>query len=234
MSSQSQSLKNFFDAIGLAEILLNIETNLFHDPPRQEEQRSVEALRGGTVVLMVGAFENFLREAFEEHLSLLNMPPLVNFNKLPEKLHSNILYLTLEFAMKGSYFQTTRREDRLSEIYSAISMLGLGKMNPQAFSNTNSNPNSETVKKMFSNVGIINAFSFIGYEFEQRWGKREATLFLSSKLDEIVEHRHRVAHTATVLNLSRADLDSYIKFLEVLATSLDAALNRHISSLKSR
>src|SRR6266516_5751701 len=103
--THSNAFLEFKDALGMAEQLQNIEREKCHNPPRQNELKTVQGLRGGAVILMVAAFENFLRQAFQEHLSELTKHPRVTFNKLPERMRVNCYYLTLERSMKGPPFQ---------------------------------------------------------------------------------------------------------------------------------
>src|SRR5260370_3537304 len=71
-------------SLGLAESLLNLESQ-YSDPPNIYDQQTVEGLRGGAVILMVAAFEYFLKSAIVEHLNKLIQPTKVPFSKLPNK-----------------------------------------------------------------------------------------------------------------------------------------------------
>src|SRR5258708_38693482 len=180
----SRAFLKFKESLTMAEQLLKIERDNYANPPRQAQQKAVQGLRGGAVVLIVAAFENFLRQVFEEHLSELTTHPPVTFDKLPEKMRTNCVYLSLDRAMKGPPFQEPPpRLQRLPEIDRACHMLASQIVNPTVFSDTGSNPNSKTVKLMFSNVGIEKIFEVIKDRFENQWQTQVAHSFIPDKLD---------------------------------------------------
>jgi hypothetical protein len=106
---ESESLQQFVGSLQMAEELLRVEKDLYPNSARKDITKAVQGLRGGATVLIVAAFENFLRTAFEEHLALLSknlhIGSNVSFDKLPEKMRVSCFYLTLEQAMKGPPFQ---------------------------------------------------------------------------------------------------------------------------------
>jgi len=229
----SNAFSQFRESLGMAEELLRIEKDTYHNPPRQSEQKAVQGLRGGAVVLMVATFENFLKQTFEEHLSKLTIHPVITLDKLPEKMRVNCVYFTLDRAMKGPPFQETPpKSQRLDEIDKACKMLVYQSVNPTVFSDTGSNPNSKTVKLMFSNIGIEKIFEVIKDGFETQWQTRVAHTFIPDKLDEIINRRHIVAHTANALNIARSDLNESLKFLKILASLLDLELKKHMDGIK--
>src|SRR5262249_21151102 len=52
--------------------------------------------------------------------------------------------------------------------------------------------------------------------------------FVPDKLNEIVQRRHRVAHTGAALDITRSQLNESLKFLPILSTWLDAQLRSHV------
>lgn len=229
----SNALCEFQQSLLIAEELLEIDKRNYHNPPRLDQQKAVQGLRGGAAVLMVAAFEAFLRQAMEEYLASLTIQPLkVPFDKLPEKMRINSVFATLEQAMKGPPFQEPLpKHQRLIDIETACKLVLSGTVNPVAFINTGSNPNSKSVKLMFSNLGVKDIFGCIKDRFESKWGKPVAQTFIADKLDEVVNRRHIVAHTANALSISRSDLKESIKFLKVLATLLDTEIKNHIREI---
>jgi len=230
----SRAFELFKESLVMVEELLRIERESCHNPPRLEEQKMAQGLRGGAVVLMVASFENFLKQVFEEHLSTLTVHPPIPFDRLPEKMRITCMELTLEYAMKGPPFQPRPPiSQRLVDIDKACRMLVYQGVNPSVFSDTHSNPNSKTVRSMFSNVGIERIFDIIKARFESEWQPRGvAHTYIPDKLDEIVNRRHIVAHRADVLNVTRSDLNESLKFLKVLAKMLDLELERHVTVIK--
>lgn len=229
--SQSSSLREFQESLEIADVLAKLEKK-YRNPPRKDEIKAVQGLRGASVVFMVATFEYFLRQVFEERLTPLNDPAAIVFERLPEKMRICTVYNTLDGAMKGpKYIKSTQKIDRIPDIKFACKIVGLKAVNPKAFSETGSNPNSDSVKQMFRDVGIKDVFSIIQPGFDKKWKKPTAHTFISDKLDEIVNHRHLVAHTAAALNISRSDLSSYRKFLSILANLLDLELEKHVKHL---
>lgn len=229
--SDSKSFSQFVESLSMAEELINLE-KVYHDPPLQEEQKAVEGLRGGAAILMVAAFENFLRRSFEEQLSKLIVHPPITPDKLPEKMRVNCVFFTLEQAMKGPPYHKSSKLQRLNDIDKACRMLIYQSVNPTIFSDTGSNPNAERVKEVFANVGIENVFMTIQRKFENQWSVNYiAHTFIKDKLNEIINRRHVVAHTANALNIPNSDLNESLKFLKILASLLDQELREHIEAI---
>lgn len=212
--TSSEALAQFFEGLKMAEELLKLERN-YHNPPRQLEQNVVQGLRGGVAVIMVAAWENFLKQMIEEELAALTLiPSRVNFAKLPPEMQVQSVFQTLERSMRGPPFQEAPpRVQRIEAIETACKIIISGTINPMAFSDIGNNPNPKIVKRMFSNLGIKNIFFDIKSEFETKWGCSVASSFIEDKLEEIINRRHVVAHRANALNISRSDLKQSVKFM---------------------
>lgn len=229
---ESEAIKNFKKSIALSEELIKLNGS-FSNPPKATERSVVQGLRGGAAVLMVASFEFFLRALFKEHLSsLVSIPVSVDFNKLPDKMKIGSVYNTLERATKGPLYHKSKKIDRIPDIELACKIIVANNINPEAFSDTGSNPNSLNVKSMFLDVGIDNIFDKIKTRFERDWGQHVTMTFISDKLNEIVNRRHLIAHTADALNVTRTDLRTSIKFLKILAKQLDKELADHVKHLR--
>jgi hypothetical protein len=228
---QSKSLTEFIASLKIAEELIGLEKT-YQNPPRKAEEAKVAGLRGGAAVIMVASFEAFLRAAIIEHLSELTVkPPRVEFANLPEKMRVNSIYYCLDAALKGPRHVETKKVDRLPGIKAACANIVAEIIDPVALSSTQSNPTSDTVKSLFSDLGVTDIFGKIHAAFLREWGKPEAATFISDKLEEIVSRRHRVAHTGVALDIGRSQLNESLKFLRVLAHHLDKQLRAHIDSL---
>ena len=205
----------------------------YSDPAPRAERHEVAALKGGAVVLMVGAFEAFLRELFIEQLSrLTGRPRPVAFADLPEKLRVNSTYLALEQAMKGPpYGPSTTRADRLPSVRAACADVVADTIDPEAFSRTLGNPGPVRVKAMFVSVGIDDVFGRLKQPYEARQGHGVAHTYLHDKLKEIVDERHSVAHASSPLSVSRRDLAEWHEFIETLASLLGAELSAYVDDL---
>lgn len=216
----------------MTESLLKIERDNYKNPPRITEQKAVQGLRGGAAVLMVAAWEDFLKRLIEEELSSLTThPPKVPFENLPPQMRQHSVFQTLELATKGPRFQKTNKIDRLPEIERACKVIISGIINPVAFSDIGSNPNPKAVRQMFKNLGINDIFTIIRTDFEKQWNNEVALTFIEDKLEEIINRRHVVAHKADALKISRSDLNESVRFMKIIAPLFEKQLRRHISNM---
>ncbi|WP_439621484.1 HEPN domain-containing protein [Gemmata sp.] len=229
---KSRALTDFESSIASAEELLIIERTV-PNPPRKADQTKVSGLRGGAAVLMVASFEAFLKATVIEHLTELTVhPPPVPFASLPSNMRVNSVYLLLETAMKGHPHQPKKdRADRLLDIKAACTIVTAEKIDPQVLCSTKSNPSASTVTELFNGLGVKDVLNAVHARFMTKWGKPEAATFIRDKLDEIVQRRHRVAHTGQALDITRQQLNESVKFLTVLAAVLDRHLRAHVDSL---
>lgn len=225
--------EQFKESLELAVSLKRIERERFPANPNIKQQPFVKGLRGGAAVLMVAAFEFYLRKLFEENISHLNtIPPSIDFAKLPDEMKVKTVFHGLRRAMEGPQYDTKLpKVQRIKDILDAGKLLINEHLNPETFSETGSNPNSGTVKEKFKEVGIPDIFNKIKIDFETKWGQVVAQDFISAKLDEIVRTRHVVAHTADTLHISRKSQNDSFKFLKILSELLEKELERHIKNL---
>lgn len=226
---RSAALQDFRSSIRLAEALMSRERR-FPDPPSPRNIKAVQGLRGGAAVLMVAAFENFLKEVIEERLVDLTRHPLI-FNPAnipPDMLFHNFHY-TLERTVRGPFPDGYTRQDKVNGFVAAADIVLKGIINSNVFSDlTRSNPNSKKVRELFKSLGINDVFTLIKPEFDRRWGVPTINTFIANTLDTILARRHEVAHTAIVLNVSRVDLQTSVKFLRLLADLCDEEIAKHV------
>jgi hypothetical protein len=225
----SNALVDFGITLRQAQELISRERR-FRDPPLPRSQMAVLGLRGGATVLMVATFERFLRDMAAENLErLAQRPPAVAFDDLPDKLRLSSVWLSLDAAMKGRLVDPAKgRLARLARVRRAAALIVDGVIDPIALSETGGNPDADAVRQLFSNAGVSNIFERIRETFEQAWGRPESQEFAAAKLDEIVNSRHRVAHRADALSISRSQLAEWPHFLLVLAPLLDSELEAHV------
>lgn len=225
----STALAEFRASLRLAEELMRVERS-YRNPPPLSDRKVVEALRGASAVLMVGAFELFLKSAVEEHLAKITaLDPPPSLDALPDNIRVHSVYSTLELAMKGPpYGMRPEKKDRLPAITLAAQMVVSKTLNPKVFSATGGNPGPETVREICKQAGLPGVFEVVRPMFERKWGRVEARTFVPDKLEEIVNRRHAVAHTAQALNIDRAVLRESVRFLKALATVLDLSLAVHV------
>lgn len=224
--SSSQAYQDFLASLELAEALLTIESG-FADPAPIEHRKAAEGLRGGASVLMVAAFENYLKELVEEYLDELTRVPIkFKIEDVPkEMLFSNVEYLVKSNTRKKSNAKVQAYSDMAKIIVSGV-------MYPSSFTDAvRSNPNSEKLKELFKRLGIKKFFEVIKPDFDSQWGNFTAETFISDTLDAILVRRHTVAHTANALNISRVDLQDALRFLKILGTVCDTHIAQHINKI---
>ncbi|MGE3412590.1 MAG: HEPN domain-containing protein [Dehalococcoidia bacterium] len=205
---------------------MRIENRTFHDPPRPNEIEAVLGLRGGAAVLMVGAFEAFLRDLCPEVLARVDSE-LVEFSRLPEAIRTQTVFGTLDRAMKS---QGEPKSLRIPRVVAASDLVVRERVNPAVFGDTRSNPNSTTVKEIFEEAGIRDVFAHVSTPFAKKWRQQVPPRFVQDTLDSILQRRHNVAHRADALTISRKDLRDAVRFLRILGETLDQGLRSHIAS----
>lgn len=232
MPHPSNALGDFISSLAAAERLARIEQR-YRDPPHPATAPTVEALRGGCCVLYVGSFERFLTEAFEEHLgALVGTPPPVAFAALPRKLFESSIFESLEFATRGPrHGAVGGRHARVPDVLAAARRIVAENIDPHALSQTKGNPDADRVNEMFRALGMTDALNDVRPRFDAMWTKPEASTFVRDKLDEIVNARHVVAHTASALSISRLNLQEWPRFLRVVAQVLDERLDRYVANV---
>ncbi len=234
--AETQALAEFRRSVQAAEQLVWIDSRGYQDPPHPKNQRAVQGLRGGAAVIMVAAFEEYLRASHEEGMKrLIRGRRKIDFSRLPPTLQVHSVFTTLELAMRGSRYggPNLDRILRLTDIEVASSIVVSRVVNPPAFRIGSGNPNHEAVKESFKAAGLLDVFRKVKPEFDSRWPTATHETFVQDTLDTIVNRRHQVAHTANALNISRKDLRDAIAFFRVLGPTLDFVLLEHIEACRT-
>lgn len=206
----------------------------YKDPPTDEKsQNMILGLRGGALILMVASFENFIKDLFNFHLQKLNdCEPPIPFYRLSTKFQKNAIVWSLKRACEGEKYNKSTDGRIIAEAPFVCKKIINGEIITEVFSDVNSNPDGHRISTMFQNVGMDNIFSVIKKEFEKNNnGKPEAKSYIEAKLNEIVGKRHLVAHKADVLNISRADMSEYVKFLTILTLVLERNFHFYIKKI---
>lgn len=227
----SQSLVDFRHSMKLAERLLVLERQ-YRDPAPKSEEQEVHGLRGGAAVLMVAAFERFIKSCVQERLGeLRSRQPRAHFNKLPDRIKVASIFTSLQRAIDGPEFgKKNEKVHRIPDILQAASDAVQGVVNVSSISETSGNPSADTIKSLFLKCDIEDLFTTIKPRFESKWGPVAHT-FINDKLTEIIDRRHVVAHTGDVSNISRQDLVEAARFLRHLGTTLDTELRIKVNKV---
>jgi len=227
--AKSKAYREFIDALKQPESLLSIESR-YSDPAPPPKRKAAEALRGGAAVLMVAAFENYLKDLVEEHIDeLTHMPPRFKIENIPEEMvFSNLEYLVTAATRKKKDAKVIAYNDMAKTIVSGV------MSSPSFTEAVRSNPNADKLKEMFKRLGIKECFQIIKPDFDSLWGAATADTFISDYLDSILQRRHTVAHTASALNISRQDLQESLRFIKILGEVCDTHLARHIGQILNK
>lgn len=236
MAHPSSALKEYLKTLKAAERLARLERR-YKDPPNRRSAPTVEALRGGFTVLVVGGFERFLSESIAEHLAALaTSPPPLRFVDLPESLRLTSVFEGFDLAIRGPRHQASgsSRKGRFPDVVAASRRVVNETVDVRAVSRTRGNPDAPTVRKLFVGLGVTEVFDDTRPRFDQLWARPESSSFVADKLDEIVGRRHTVAHTANALAIGRRDLGEWGPFLGTLSTVLDERLDRYTANVLNR
>jgi len=233
MVKYSRAYRDFREQIAVSRELLRAESRL-RQPPTPAQVRQSNGLKGGVAVLTVAAFEGFLHSAFSERLEpiVLRIEEIDGCD-LPNPVWVHHVFESLNRAMKGHNLAPPPQNkiDRLPAISRASRHVLNGILDPTIFCDTMGNPNPANVKSVFKNVGINDVLTKIKPQFDARWKAPTASTFIEDKLQEIINRRNRVAHSADTLGIARADLAESVRFLSDLAAVIDQELGTHIKHM---
>ena len=96
------ALADFREGLGRSRSLLELERAHFPNPPLLDQQAAVTALRSGAIVLMVAAFERFIRDCVSEHLIAAFAPPMrYDLSRLPDAVRKHHYVETMLDGIKG-------------------------------------------------------------------------------------------------------------------------------------
>jgi hypothetical protein len=206
-----------------------MEVRRYADPPQPNDLVAVEALRGGATVLMVASLERYLKDALEEFVELVaERAHITTHPNLPAKL---IEYNDLNF------FEWLVRESRLprvektAELKRVSQLVATDNFVPEAFSRTRANPGPMTIRTLFNEFGISDAFRQIEARFGRHFQQPFPAGFVEATLGSIINKRNEVAHGGYSLMISRNDLRSWIAFLASFGKAADNTLRDYTLSL---
>lgn len=220
--TKSSAMTSLDSSLGIVRALLGLEKT-YSDPPLPRDAAVVEGLRAGSAVLVVAAFEEFLKSAFRDELTKLQLRR-PDFTKLPARLQVESVFSQLDLAMKGS----GQKAQRLPEILLAATRVSRQQIHPESLCSTQSNPSPQVVAQLFKDVAFDSVFETLKPRFERIWGAPVSAMFARDKLDEIVQRRHQVAHSGRALNVSRVVLTESVRFVKVLSATLELELRAHL------
>jgi hypothetical protein len=231
--ARTQAFGEFRTALDMSLELIRQERRLVKDPPPPQQQSIARGLRGGAAVLMVAAFEAYLDDMIAETVETISKhQPPVSFSKLPDAMQVHNVYQILENAMKGPKHQASGPKlQRLPAVKAASVQIARDELSPDAFGGTAGNPGKAAVIALFKRIGIHDMLDLCHARFVRKWGHPVASSFIGDKLTEIVNRRHKVAHRADALSISRVELKEAERFLRIFSEVLDIETASYMRTL---
>lgn len=200
---------------------------------KRGQEKLVEGIRASLAVLPVAFFEEFLRSLITQYIDVINNKmPRLNWESLPEKLrrtHTIDTPLIIRSKKFPGESYSAYEMRMFGEIEDAFRKVISPKISPNAyvvaahvFTQTNNNPDAETINDMFNRLGFKDIFRKPA--LVRKMEVLEAALnsgdAIRLRLDSIVQRRHAVAHGRTPGSLVRQDLERDINFLFKLSVGL--------------
>ncbi|MEH7075801.1 MAE_28990/MAE_18760 family HEPN-like nuclease [Neobacillus drentensis] len=203
----------------------------------------VDSIKQSLCILPVAFFEDFLRTVIEQFVDTLNQQnPRIEWTRLPLNLRKAHVFDTpLSFRKKPTDGDDdTYQENILTELKNVLGKLISPIERPneyilasESLTDTNANPNSDTVKTMFSKVGINNIFTHQYFLDEM---KNYNIIFsegerIKNKLNEVVNIRHGVAHGRGVSGITPTEIKNNMDFLKFLSVTLERSAQNHLDKI---
>ncbi len=219
----SSAYDMFLKSLEIARGLIQLDT--YSVPPKPEDKKYVYGLRGGSVILIVASFEEFLNSLPDTHLDVIKRHIRnIDFSKLPGKFIITNVSRTL--------FELSKNKDigKIPDVKKTCRSIINDEINTSVFKLQGFNPRPKQINNLFKVIGFENIFEQITERFQKRWHKRISTYLIMDKLNEIIERRNRVAHNASMTShITKNDLNEAIDFLRILARLLDMTYKKRIN-----
>lgn len=200
----------------------------------------IPAATSSAVVLMVGRFEEFLKQIAEHALAQYpSASPPLSRSALELDLQIQIVRANLIAATKVRVHGVSRAPmDQLSEMHKVSARVtGDDVWGDNAIS-TESNPSPETVTSILKMIGLPSPWKVIKTEFAKAWSRAQSldrTLKAipdpSAELRSILVWRNTVAHSANSLPIGVPELVAASAFFGALASSINAVTRRRTQAL---
>lgn len=196
----------------------------------------VESAAAGCIVLMVGAFEQYLKDIGNKALDHYRLAaPAVRRSQLPEKLQVAIIGANLTAASQARRFGVKRSTaDRIRDLDSVANRVADDEVWGEHAIETQSNPSPDTIREILDLCGVDEVWTRLNKEFQRRWqvarnhdSNLKSIPAADNELRSILTWRNMVAHTSTLPNVGFRQLTESSFFFRALAESIDAVLGRH-------
>ncbi|HWE45555.1 MAG TPA: HEPN domain-containing protein [Caulobacteraceae bacterium] len=201
------------------------------NPASARSRPHSETLLSAFVLLTCGRFEGFLQGSFyQAAVDLRDRIGKANDPRIPnhKEFHWNNLDGFLSWVARARIAKT----DKIPRIEAFSAAISTGDIFPDSFKNTESNPNFDTLDRMFGRFGVKGPLAKLAANYLDNRGRHFAGTLIKATLNEFVRKRHLAAHTGRIPGLTRMDADDYNVFVDGLAESICKTLNAHTASVK--
>ena len=200
----------------------------------------ISSAAAGCVVLMVGRFEQFLKNIGNKGLDQYGLAtPPVPRSALPVGVQVSILTANLQAAARKTRYGAPRTElTRIQDLDDVANKIANNEVWGDHAIDTHSNPNTQTVKDVLGVVGIPQPWVAIESSFAQSWATAlagNASLknipHAGNELESILTWRNTIAHTNGAPNVGFAELNNASFFFRALASSIDEVASDHVHGI---
>jgi hypothetical protein len=192
-----------------------------------------ESVRCAATVILSGFLESFLKQLADKCIgavSALNKP----FASLPEKIqHSHYEFGGAALSRRAQDDRARRPSRIQATAHNIASRLASVASVPydvvwEAFAETHSNPNSETIAHYLKRFGVDRPWDRLA----QKQKVTTSPLALQTRLDSFVLLRHECAHTGTANTVpTPSELREFCDLLDAIADAIVSVLEDHVASL---
>ncbi len=223
--NNSIAYNEFLESLEIVKALIKLDT--YKEPPPKKDRNYVYGLRGGSIVLIVASFNEFLNNLSNVYLSVIKKyKSIIDFSKLPPDLIITNVNKTLK------QFKMKKNINNLTNIKNSCRSIINDEINPAIFKLQSSNPNPIHIINLFKEIGFKDIFKHITKRFQRRWKKIVSTNIIKELLSGIIDKRNNVAHKVSMASqITKIDLNDAINYLQILAWLLDSTYRKQINSI---
>jgi hypothetical protein len=190
------------------------------------------------IIMSSGLLEKYMKEAFMEFIEQINKM------NIPEEYIDDRIWITnRKNTLKALEHIDGKRLEAdyekvvfvYSEFFRKNEKLNKPLLVKEAFSITNANPGPETIKNMFSNIGVKKIFqnNYFQREFGTEIFKDETRV--TRTLESFIELRNWIAHGYAGITIpSIQEVQEYIRFLEKFVYTMNEILNQELLNIQAK
>jgi len=189
------------------------------------------------IIMSSGLLEKYLKEAFMEFIEQINRM------NIPEEYIDDKIWITnRKNTLKALEYIDGKRLEAdyekvvfvYSEFFRKNRKLNKPLLVKEAFSITNANPGPETVKNMFSNIGVKKIFQNQYFQWEFGNEMLDETR-VARTLESFIDLRNWIAHGYSGITIpSIQEVQEYIRFLEKFVYTMNEILNQELLNIQAK